>query len=435
MLPLDRVPPPERSLDRFPPLTARLPPAVHRQHASDGLVSSTRLRILEESLQALEMEDWRVERLLSEYSPQDEGRYADKVNSMQRNSLQRYSHEPADTPYSSPYLSYAYGLQSSESLQNHSRGPSRTMSEYSHRTVPGHRRLDMLPEADTKPVAKRSSFFFYEATSLSNEVMLQRSQAQTNEADSTASLHSTVQNPSKLPTNGIPAAQTESSPPHVNHLDQSLGLQMNDNCWESSGDESESASSDSAMKMLDRMLGQYFIRSEEFQQLLVPDSQTVIEWEDWWAKIERSVRREIKPEMKAVFEGRCRDLYSQTKTQIMRIFHLYGDEQEKMEVQQLVHILSSLDDYVIKTVAAIDYAGSHISWPEFWSATEGKIKTTIKESVRRSIKNEMHVKFAEWKYRFHDVFKNADIEGRGRVAGSSFVASLLESPFGNLLHI
>eukprot|EP00960_Hanusia_phi_P071498 767568-Hanusia_phi.AAC.4 len=450
MLPLDRLPPPGRSLDRFPPLTARLPPAVHRQHSNDGLVSSTRLRILEESLQALEMEDWRVERLLSEYTPQEEGRPSERASSVQVGGgklllccddgsddpvQQRHSYDSPETHHSPPHFNYSYGLHSSDFPLNHSRGPSKFSPDYSHRSISGHRKLDILPETEAKPVAKRSSFFFYEATSLSNEVMLQRSQGPSNEADSTASLHSTVQNATKHPSNGFAASQSELSLPHVTNLDQSLGLQMNDNNWESSGDESESVSSDSAMKMLDRMLGQYFIRCDEFQQLFAPDSHTVIEWEDWWAKVERSVRREIKPEMKSVFEGRCRDLYSQTKAQVMRIFHLYGDEQEKIEVQQLVHILTSLDDYVIKTVAAAEKAGGYITWPEFWSQNEGKIKTTIKESVRRSIKNEMHVKFAEWKHRFHDVFKNADAEGVGRVAGSSFVASLVESPFGNLLNI
>ena len=50
------------------------------------------------------MEDWRVERLLSEYSPQDEGRYAEKVNSMQVSRRVLGAHNDADCEIKEKYL-------------------------------------------------------------------------------------------------------------------------------------------------------------------------------------------------------------------------------------------------------------------------------------------------------------------------------------------
>jgi hypothetical protein len=43
-------------------------------------------------------------------------------------------------------------------------------------------------------------------------------------------------------------------------------------------------------------------------------------WIQWWPELEKEVRLAIKPEMKAVYDSRCSDLFSSSKQGLQQLF-------------------------------------------------------------------------------------------------------------------
>jgi hypothetical protein len=79
-----------------------------------------------------------------------------------------------------------------------------------------------------------------------------------------------------------------------------------------------------AQQLLDHLLGQYFRKSAVFRAFVSmasrSDEGSSIEWVQWWPELEKDVRLSIRPEMKAVYDSRCSELFTDSKKALRELF-------------------------------------------------------------------------------------------------------------------
>lgn len=77
-----------------------------------------------------------------------------------------------------------------------------------------------------------------------------------------------------------------------------------------------------------------------------------VAWLEWWLQLEKEVRGAIKPEMKAVYDTRCRELFMRSKLHLRALFDRHGEGEERALSIARVQQLADPDVWGLYTCAA-----------------------------------------------------------------------------------
>jgi len=197
------------------------------------------------------------------------------------------------------------------------------------------------------------------------------------------------------------------------------------------------------------MLGQYFARSEGFRGLRDSEAESGPErepgrvnfqvvWLHWWSNLEKEVREAIKPEIKAVYDTRCSSLFYRSKLHFRSIFMGHGQGPEK--ALSIQHLQTLCDDgiwalYQSRPNSLTAGGSGVLSWERFWEDTQPILKAAIKDHIRRVVKDEMQIKFTDFRRRFHEVFRQVDEHTEGVIQAPAYLQALKHSPLAELLDL
>ncbi|KAJ1492269.1 hypothetical protein T484DRAFT_1881123 [Baffinella frigidus] len=403
----------------------------HRGQAARGQQSqpgsSLRLEMLDERLKALEMDDWRAERLLRDHdsilgdSSRPEASEASPPVDLLPPASHRRAPPAAASPARAPHAPTVYASPVSASRANGGGGGAPVSA--SRANGGGGGALDGSFSSWTPTILNNSA---HSALDFPSPARLPEARA-------------SLLSPSRAPPPRVgspePPSEKRSAPGRDSAAEEggagggraggdsqaASGLAQNSgfdagSAQKNSGAQQPPGARESraalAQQLLDALLGQYFARAASVQALVAAGArgeEGEVAWGGWWEGLEAEVRGAIKGEIKAVFDHRCTDLFQRARAHLRALFQAHGQGPERaLTLEQLRQgtdagvwtLYSSQADALDPDGdrgAGGEGSAAPYTWEGFWEGGEAVMRMAVKMHMKKVVKSEMQGKFSEWR--------------------------------------